>query len=84
MIYSSIFASPGRCVPNNGECGSGLELPMLRCIKQDLTDNQRSSYEVILENCDKLEINQVNSTYKRPCEVSCEYYKWKPYESEVI
>ncbi len=83
----SIFSSSGRCVPYQGKkCGQGVEMPILRCIKQDLSENHRSrlGFEVDLSNCDQNEIKRANFTNKRPCEILCEHFKWKAYDSEVF
>ena len=76
----SLFSSPGRCLPRNGTCGAGLELPSLRCIKHEKKTNQ--GYEVDLANCDKYEIYKANTSYTRDCQVPCDIYKWLEIDSE--
>ena len=76
-----MFSSPGKCIPTNGVCGKGLELPTLRCIKHEKVSNQ--GYEVDLSNCDQYEIYRANASYTRACETQCIFYKWQKVESSV-
>ena len=57
----------------------------LRCIKHDLSEDQRSrlGFEVDLSNCDQNEIKRANFTNKLSCKIICEHFKWKAYDSEV-
>jgi len=77
----SLFSSPGQCVPTNGECGKGLELPKLRCIKHEKLSNL--GVEVDLANCDQYEIFKANTSYTKICEVQCVIFKWQAIDSAV-
>lgn len=63
-----------------------MQIPSLRCIKHNLSDiNKRinQGIEVELNICDKNEIEKANNTFTSTCEISCKYFIWKQFDSEV-